>query len=326
MRSSQHSSARPGGEVDFQLTGSPALSRSTVDRRELVRGDPGLLRALWENGRMLAVDPLGRALVTREEAAPHRRRLVDRPVTDAEPPEEAVLLGADGETGYWAVPVSEGEADAWAERVPESEREWLDLRFTGALLDDTGAGLLTTAVGLLSWHRRAAFCANCGAPSVASQAGWTRHCTGCGREEYPRTDPAVICLVHDGAGNVVLARQPTWPADRYSILAGFVETGESLEHCVVREVAEEVGVQVGEVRYLGSQPWPFPRSLMMGFTALAEPSAPLHPADGEIEQAHWVPRDRVRTALRAGGGVPGLILPGASSIARGMLEAWAWAG
>jgi NAD+ diphosphatase len=197
----------------------------------------------------------------------------------------------------------------------------------GAVLDATDAGLFTTAMAVLSWHRQAGFCARCGSPVRTVRAGWATHCTGCGREEYPRTDPAVICLVHDGVGvngsQVLLARQPSWPQGRYSVLAGFVEAGESLEDCVVREIGEEAGIQVRDVRYLGNQPWPFPRSLMVGFTAVADPAEPLRPADGEIEEAHWVSRERVKEVLAAGGTVEGLGLPGGISIARHMIEAWA---
>src|SRR6185295_293966 len=114
------------------------------------------------------------------------------------------------------------------------------------------------------------------------------------------TDPAVICLVHDGADRVLLARQPVWAPGRFSVLAGFVEAGESLEACVVREIREEVGVDVSEVSYLGSQAWPFPRSLMIGFHALADPAQPLVPADGEIAEAMWVTRDELRAALNHG--------------------------
>jgi NAD+ diphosphatase len=194
-------------------------------------------------------------------------------------------------------------------------------------LDDTDAGVFTAAQAVLNWYRIGAFCAKCGSPVRFVRAGWASHCTGCGREEYPRTDPAVICLVHDEEGengsHVLLARQPTWPRDRFSVLAGFVEAGESLEDCVEREIGEEVGLAVRDVRYLGNQPWPFPRSLMVGFTAVADRSAPLLLADGEIAEAKWVSREQVRQALAGGGTVDGFGLPGGVSIARHMVEAWA---
>jgi NAD+ diphosphatase len=258
----------------------------------------------------------------------------------SEPPAEALLLGEEGGVGYWAITVdleAEPTVDgwgAWKDIGSTDGEQWLDLRGAGAFLDATAAGLFTTAVALLNWHSRARFCAKCGSVVRRVKAGWATICPGCGREEYPRTDPAVICLVHsrdsgadataDGT-QVLLARQPIWPKGRYSVLAGFVEAGESLEACVSREIGEEVGVDVDDIRYLGSQPWPFPRSLMLGFAASADPEQPLLMADGEIEEARWVSRDVLREALAAeADGTPHWLgLPGPTSIARRMLESWA---
>ncbi|MFE2751356.1 NAD(+) diphosphatase, partial [Actinosynnema sp. NPDC059335] len=206
------------------------------------------------------------------------------------------------------------------------EPQWLDLRACGALLDATGAGLFTSAVALFHWHRTAKFCAVCGGRTESVKSGWARVCEQCGHEEYPRTDAAVICLVHDGADQVLLARGAGWPEGRYSVLAGFVEAGESLEACVAREIAEEVGVEVAAIRYLGSQPWPFPRSLMVGFEAVADPAEPLRLADGEIAQAKWVGRAEVRQALAEPGSVPDLLLAPGASIAYRMIQSWAAAG
>lgn len=311
----------------FQLDELPALSRTAVPRNDLLRDNADELARLWPSARLLPVDRYGRAPM---------RRAGDRPVLDFRsteslgpvPPAGAALLGEQDGVCYWAVraeadgPVQEGMG--WDAVLPDTdEAVWQDLRLAGGLLSDEHAGLLTTAVAVLSWRDNAGFCAKCGSAVESKRAGWATHCTGCGREEYPRTDPAVICLVHDGGDQVVLARQPIWPADRYSVLAGFVEGGESLEACVVREICEEIGITVDSVRYLGSQPWPFPRSLMVGFAAIGDPTTPLVPADGEIENARWVHRDEVRAALANGGVGPGLILPGVTSIARRMLESWA---
>jgi NAD+ diphosphatase len=316
--------------MTFPLDGVPRLSRSTVDRDESTRADAGRVAELWARGRVIVVDRKGRTPVLPDGSA-----LVDRPASElgAEPPERAVLLGENGGLGHWAVPaveeLTEGvspPANAWGMWPGASSangEHWHDLRSIGALLDDTSAGLFTTAVALFNWQASARFCAKCGAQATFANAGWLSRCTGCAREEYPRTDPAVICLVHDGAGHVLLARQPIWPPDRYSVLAGFVEAGESLEACVAREVREEVGVEVGDIRYLGSQPWPFPRSIMIGFAAVADRGTPIKVADGEIEHAHWVPRADVRAAIAGDGEIPGLILPGPTSIARQMLAGWA---
>ncbi|MBB5153353.1 NAD(+) diphosphatase [Saccharopolyspora phatthalungensis] len=298
----------------FQLDSAPLLSRSTVDRREMLRDTPDGGAELWSTGRVVLVDAKGRTQIDADS------RLVVHPASDfgERPAPNAILLGVERGISYWAL---RSEHDG-------AQDGWRDLRASGGLLNDTDAGLLTTAVGLLGWHDNARYCAVCGAATTRVRAGWARRCTGCDREEYPRTDPAVICLVHDGADHVLLARQPIWPPDRYSVLAGFVEVGESLEACVEREVAEEVGVAASDVRYLGSQPWPFPRSLMLGFAALADRSAPLIPADGEIEDARWVHRDTVRAALESeGAAVDGLRLPPGVSIASRMIRGWAtWRG
>jgi NAD+ diphosphatase len=319
----------------FQLSTQPHLSRSRAQRDEAVRVDAARTAELWRRGRVLLLDARGRTAVRADGTG-----LADRPAEEfgEDPPADAVLLGEHAGTGYWALPANiqdqqEGIAppvDMWGiwrgARSPDG-LEWHDLRAIGALLDDNAAGLLTTAVALRFWHTRAGFCARCGTSTGIANAGWARRCAGCGHEEYPRTDPAVICLVHDEVGTngeqVLLARGRDWSPDRFSLLAGFVEAGESLESCVVREINEEVGLDVTGVRYLGSQPWPFPRSIMIGFAARADRSVPVKLADGEIEQARWVPREQVRAALATSGGIDGLMLPGPTSIASQMLAGWA---
>lgn len=309
---SDDASANAARFSGFQLDSDPLLSRSTVEVSDAQRDDPNTSTALWENGRVVLVDERGRTPVEAEG------RLVYWATTEIEDAQRpsAVLLGEVDGVGYWGV------RSAPTDSV---EPRWRDLRGAGGLLGDAEAGLLTTAVGLLGWHDRARYCAVCGATSERVRVGWARRCTGCGREEYPRTDPSMICLVHDGAERVLLARKPEWPSDRYSVLAGFVEVGESLEGCVRREVLEEVGVDVRDIRYLGSQPWPFPRSLMVGFAAVADPDVPLCPAEGEIAEAHWIERAHVRAALEADEAVRGLRMPPGISIAHRMLRGWAFA-
>jgi NAD+ diphosphatase len=304
----------------FALLGAPVLSRSAVVRDEPMRTDTARRLAGWPSARLVVVDERGRTPVdwAGGDAGATVRTL---PTTGEVPPEGAVLLGESEGIAYWA---ERGVPD------PGDDSHWHDLRMVGAALDALGAGLLTTAVAVLNWHDQARFCARDGSPTRPAHGGWHRLCAAAGHEEYPRTDPAVICLVHDGADRVLLARQPIWPPGRYSVLAGFVEAGESLEACVRREIHEEVGVTVRDVRYLGSQAWPFPRSLMIGFHALADVDAPLVPADGEIEDAMWVTRAELREALGRGDwgghaeqGSRPLLLPGRVSIARSMLESWA---
>lgn len=316
----------------FQLLEKPLLSRSTVNRQEPLLADAERQAKLWPDGRLLLVDRAGAVPVHRLGTELAYRRAGD--IADT-PPDGVIMVGEEDGTGYWAMRYD--RPDQAREPVPNRRvwdapeltetEQWLDLRMLGALLTARDAGVFTTAMAVLNWHRNGGFCAKCGNPVRFVRGGWASHCTGCGREEYPRTDPAVICLVHDDVGvngeHVLLARQPTWPARRYSVLAGFVEAGESLEDCVVREIAEEVGVAVRNVRYLGNQPWPFPRSLMIGFTAVADRSAPFRLADGEIAEAHWVHRDQVRATMAAGGTTNGFGLPGGISIARAMVEAWA---
>jgi NAD+ diphosphatase len=312
--------------VSFDLVGLPALSRFVIDRNEPLRGDEEKLAALWPKARVIMIDKRGRTQVTDRGT-----RLVDRPAPEFgdQPPSNAALLGEQDGVAYFAVllPVEEDEqtpvSRSWAMPELTDEPQWLDLRQAGATLDDMSAGLFTTAAALFQWHRLARFCAKCGEPTVLTKTGWVSVCSGCGREEYPRTDAAVICLVHDGADQVLLARGPEWPEGRFSVLAGFVESGESLEACVAREILEEVGVGVRDIRYLGSQPWPFPRSLMIGFEAVADPAEPLRLAEGEIAEAKWVSRADVRKAIEVPGSVPGLGLAGGASIAFRMLQSWA---
>lgn len=258
---------------------TPALSRGTADRSEDLR-HPDRVRANWPAARVLV---LGRDGGVALDGDTSRLRTVPAGELGPTPPRGAVLLGSVDGVDHWAV---RGEVSSTA-----------GLRALGATLSDTDAGLLTTATAMLGWNESSKFCPRCGAPSTSDGIGWTRDCER-GHRDFPRTDPAVIVLVHDGADAIVLARQPVWPRGRMSVLAGFVEPGESLEGTVVREVHEEVGVLVEEVTYLGSQPWPFPRSLMVGFAARAPRAVPLVPRDGEIEAAQWVDRDTVRRLLQ----------------------------
>ncbi len=295
---------------------TPVLSRGTADRSEQLR-DPVRLQENWSRARVIGVDPDG--LVSTVDG-PDGPRLAWAPSMGDRPPDAAVLLGSVEDVDHWAQPAE----------VPGG----VGLRQLGPVLDDTEAGLLTAAVAVLGWHARAGFCPRCGRPGTPDPSGWSRTCPE-GHQEWPRTDPAVIVLVHDGADRMVLARQPIWPAGRHSVLAGFTEAGESLEGTVRREIFEEVGLRVDQIRYLGSQPWPFPRSLMVGFAARADPDTPLVPQDGEIESARWFHRADIRLLLdaggRAGGLAPtqrarfpdGMALPDEVSIARRMVHGWA---
>ena len=198
--------------------------------------------------------------------------------------------------------------------LPWPDSEFRDLHHVGGFLPEEQASLLAYARGMVIWHRNHQFCGRCGSPSLSAEAGHVRVCTSpdCGRQTFPRVDPAIIVLVSDG-NRCLLGRQQDWPEGRYSTVAGFVEPGESLEDAVAREVMEETGVSVQQIRYHSSQPWPFPASLMLGFTAVAETTA-IDLNDGELAEAHWFTLEDVNKST--------FKLPARVSIARRLVEDW----
>ncbi len=287
----------------------PVLSRAGVDRDGALREDAAALQAAWERARVLVLDD-GRVLVEDRERGPGL--VLVGP--DQAPAGDRLYLGSDDAgAAYFAVAGPLGEHPG--ARVS-------DLREVGDALDDRDAGLLVHAIGLATWHRTHPRCPRCGSATDSVRGGSVRRCLVDGSEHFPRTDPAVIVLVTDGADRCVLGRQPVWPPGRYSLLAGFVESGESAEQAVVRELREETGLDVRDVRYVVSQPWPFPASLMLAYTAVCDPDAVPYPADGELADVGWFTREQVRQAATWGGG-PGLQLPGEVSVARHLLDDWA---
>lgn len=302
---------------NFQLRQVPLLSRVGADRADQLRTDTDAAIAGWSTAALLRVDPRNQVLVAAGRVVLH-----DAGELGDTPPPDAVFLGRiDDGRHVWAI---RGALQA----PPGTDASLLDLRATGDVFDDVSAQLVSSAIALLNWHENSRFSAVDGTPTKPVRGGWARANPLTGAEEFPRIDPAVICLVHDGADRVVLARQHNWPVRMFSLLAGFVEAGESFETCVVREIHEEVGLQVRDVTYLGSQPWPFPRSLMVGFHAVADRGQEFVFSDGEITEAAWFTRDEVRTALAAGAWNNGtteskLLLPGSISIARTIIESWA---
>jgi NAD+ diphosphatase len=282
----------------------PVLSRVAHDRSHTARALPDPARG--RPVRVLTVSAEGAVPVADGELGP-------RLVWDQQPglPQGAVFLGEADGVPFAAV---RGERVLTVSGRPVDR--WAGLRELGAELDDLEAGLLAEAVAILQWHDRHRFSPLTGAPTTVEQAGWVQRDPTDGTAFFPRTDPAVIMLVHDGADRLVLGRQAAWPPGRFSILAGFVEPGESAEAAVAREVAEEVGLAVTDIRYVGSQPWPFPQSLMLGFVARVEGSDELVVDRTEIEEAHWFTRDQ----LRAGEGPAAL--PPPVSIARHIIDRW----
>lgn len=193
-----------------------------------------------------------------------------------------------------------------------------DLRALMAALTPGDAGNAAAAKGIFAWHERHGFCANCGAASEIAEGGWRRHCPACGAQHFPRTDPVVIMLIRHG-NSVLLGRAAAWPEGMYSLLAGFMEPGESIEAAVRRETWEEAGVRVGAVGYLSSQPWPFPSSLMIGCVGAAL-SRGIRRDPAELEDARWVTREGVLAAMA--GQDPALRPARPGSIARFLLERW----
>lgn len=277
----------------------PALSRATVGRDAATREDQDALAEAWSTARVVVVDD-GRALVADDGP----ELVLVNP--DGAPPGDRFYLGREGDLTFFAV---SGPLPPRLGARPQGLRE------VGALLSDRDAGLLVHAVALANWHATHPRCPRCGGPTTSTKGGAVRRCEGDGSEHFPRTDPAVIVLVTDGADRCVLGRQPAWPAGRYSTLAGFVEPGESAEQAVLREVAEETGIVVRDVTYRSSQPWPFPASLMLGYRAVCDAQARPVAHDGELEDVRWFSKDELRASAR-------LLLPTPVSIAWHLLTDW----
>ncbi len=306
MSSARHTLEGVSGS--FETLHDLSLARGTLDRAGLRRRDPDLLPLLLK-------DPLTRILELVEGRAQVLESGRDVALLLRSPQEQdglrlVVFLGQDQHgTAYLGVV---GQAQDASGTAP-----WRSLREVGVLLSDQDAGMFATVLGLANWHAVHTHCPLCGTATEPDQAGWIRRCPKDGTEHYPRTDPAVIMAVTDAADRLLLARSPKWPQGRLSVLAGFVEPGESLEAAVAREVLEEVGVVVEHVHYLGSQPWPFPSSLMVGFTGRAVDSA-LHLDQEEIAEAVWVTRQELAQMVAAGS----FAISPTVSIARRMIERW----
>ena len=284
--------------------GELALNRAALDRSAELRVDAQALERLWKDPatRVLDLLPGGRFEVAGDPPVLVLREPRDEDV------QRRLFLGRDDEgTAYFAL-LPAGDAE---------EGSGSSLRDVGGLLTARDTGLVVNAVALANWHATHQHCPRCGAPTRVTIGGHVRECPVDGSLHYPRTDAAVIMAVVDEADRLLLGRQARWPEHRYSTLAGFVEPGESLEQAVRREVAEECGVVVGEVDYLGSQPWPFPASLMLGFVAQAT-SVEIQVDGEEIAQARWLSRAELEEAVRTGD----VLLPPRVSIARRLIEHW----
>jgi NAD+ diphosphatase len=290
------------------MTAVNAFSGGGLDRMGPRRTDEA-----WLAER--SADPLSRVVIATSDGVLVDGEWAPATVALSELPAgaETVFLGV-GDDGVAVFAADPGPEPAAALRPDASLVGLRDVAAMSALAD---ANLLAHATGLLNWHRRHRFCANCGNSTDSREAGYVRTCPRCGAQHHPRTDPVVITLVHDG-DRVLLGRNATWPERRFSCLAGFVEPGESLEEAVEREVGEEAGITVSDVRYVSSQPWPFPASLMLGFEAAYEGGEP-HPHDNELQAVEWFTRDQL---LRAASGEGDVAIPPPLAIARRLMDGW----
>jgi len=292
---------------------SLTLSRYAIDRDYLARENPDLIEQLLADTatRVLPIFQ-GEALL----AGPRALALI--PAEGVPPAALMVYLGRS-QSSQSSEPVGTPIIAALLDDAGHlADEEWGNLRRIGHLLSDRDAGLFTEALGILNWHDSHRFSPKTGVASVVGKAGWVRVDPTSGAEIYPRTDAAIIVGITDDDDRILLGSNALWESNRFSLLAGFVEPGESLENAVIREVFEESGLRVLDPVYLGSQPWPFPASLMLGFTARLDSSHEnaLAPDGTEIIDLRWFSRDELVMAL------PEILLPGRTSIARAIIELW----
>jgi NAD+ diphosphatase len=304
-----------------------AFTGAPLDRAVDPRKDPDWVAAQREHpaARALVAGDAGVRVTGGEE--PRLALLPLAAVTDGGDP---ILLGLDADGPVFAV---DAERDGPVPRPLVGGAEgspWPAPGTTGpvGLRDAVGAlplhegGLVAYGSALINWHRRHGRCSVCGTATQPRDGGVVRVCPQCGTHHFPRTDPVVIMAVHDGAERLLMGRQPSWPAGRYSTLAGFVEAGESLEEAVAREVREEAGVEIETPRYVSSQPWPFPGSLMLGFMAQWR-SGELHRQEEEMDDVRWFSRSEVEAAVASAAAGDGpLRLPRPYAIARRLIEDW----
>lgn len=292
--------------VSLPLAGF-AFTTDPLERADTLRDDADALLRLWPQAHVLVLDPDGRAL-----AGDDGQPLALTGAQVGGGPGTAIFLGLRGEQAWFSV-------ESAAVDIPAPQR--VDLRESATTWSAADASAFCYARGMSYWQSRTRFCGVCGGAVAFTRGGFIGRCVACSTEHYPRVDPAVIVAVESN-GRLLLGRQANWAPRRYSVLAGFVEPGESLEQTVVREVFEESKVRVRSCRYLGTQPWPFPGALMLGFSAMAEDDVPT--VDGELEDARWFTAEEVGAALARDiedDGV-GIRLSPPISISRSLIEHW----
>ena len=293
----------------------PPLARSALDRDYLLRANPDLTTLLRSQPNSLALlMHQGKVLL-----GPNKE-LELIPLSSAPSSTVLVYLGKTIQQSKHGAPgalISLVVIDqAQADLVEPDQARWISLRATGAGLSDLDAGIFTQGLALANWHQNHTHCPSCGSPTMIEQGGWVRRCPVDQMELFPRTDPAVIVSILDENDRILLGSQGVWEQNRWSILAGFVEPGESLEAAVVREMKEESGLDVSGATYTYSQGWPYPYSLMLGFTARANSSQELRPDGEEIAKLRWFSREEIAAEAKE------LLLPGRATISRAMIELW----
>lgn len=277
-----------------------------MSRADALRDDAQAMAQLWPRAQVLVLDHDGTAFADADGAL-----LVYPGASLRHVPGDALLLGLDGDLAWFAVDASSVEVSA-----PQR----IDLRRAASEWPPAHAAAFAFARAMQHWRSRSRFCGACAEPLELRRGGYVAHCRRCASDSYPRVDPAVIVAVSDGE-RLLLGRQAGWPERRFSVVAGFVEPGESLEQTVVREVFEETRVRVRSCRYLGAQPWPFPGALMLGFIADAEADPPQ--VDGELEEARWFTVEEIGAArIRGKDDREGILLSPRISIARSLIDYW----
>lgn len=314
----RHAFEAKEGDVNQPL--NLPLARSAIDRDYLQRKNPNLFDELWANA-MTRVLPMHRGKILLQQNDHHpvaQLKLfevnaiasaalrvylgISTEASDAEPAGTPIVLAVLSESA--------------AHQLEPNESAWISLRRNGAGLSDRDAGLYAQALAIANWHESHVHCSKCGTATVVIDGGWVRTCVTDEKEFYPRTDPAIIAAITDDQDRILLGSQGIWEENRWSVLAGFVEPGESLAAAVEREIFEEAGVRVSDVEYLASQSWPFPYSLMVGFKARVRGEQSLVPDLLEIEKLRWFSRDELATD------VENILLPSRLSIARALIENW----
>jgi len=323
----------PGGPAYTLGFAGGGLERRAERRREAaaLAADPGARAlAMWQGRPLVTGSPDRPALAWRPMSAP-------LPITGTgAPPRAQIYLGDNGAGPLFAVDISDWTPETGAapdpgpgragedqpappeQCPPEPDARFSDLRALTSRLSPFDAEVAATARGILEWHRTHGYCATCGEASTLEEGGWQRRCPSCGRVHFPRTDPVVIMLVTDG-NQLLLGRSPGWPEGFYSLLAGFMEPGETVEAAVRREVAEETSVETGPVRLLNSQPWPFPASLMIGCITEAT-SRTIRLDREELDDALWVSREDLLAIFA--GTHPTITAPRHGAIAGHLMHLW----